>query len=124
MQFLLRLIQATLVSQRGRPLWSIGHSSWLQIQRSEFDSRRYQIFWEVVGVERGPRILVSTIQGLLRRNSSDSGLEIQVYGRGDPLRWPRDTLRPQKLAIISPIRGGSSVGIVRSRTKSTEFSLA
>jgi hypothetical protein len=27
------------------PLWSSGQSSWLQIQRSEFDSRRYQIFW-------------------------------------------------------------------------------
>jgi hypothetical protein len=26
------------------PLWSSGHSSWLQIQRSGFDSRRYQIF--------------------------------------------------------------------------------
>jgi hypothetical protein len=25
------------------PLWSSGQSSWLQIQRSEFDSRRYQI---------------------------------------------------------------------------------
>jgi hypothetical protein len=30
------------------PLWSSGQSSWLQIQRSEFDPRRYQIFWEVV----------------------------------------------------------------------------
>jgi hypothetical protein len=26
------------------PLWSSGQSSWLQIQRSEFDSRCYQIF--------------------------------------------------------------------------------
>jgi hypothetical protein len=26
------------------PLWSSGQSSWLQIQRSDFDSRRYQIF--------------------------------------------------------------------------------
>jgi hypothetical protein len=25
-------------------LWSSGHSSWLQIQRPGFDSRRYQIF--------------------------------------------------------------------------------
>jgi hypothetical protein len=31
------------------PLWSSGQSSWLQILRSGFDSRRYQIFWE-----RGP----------------------------------------------------------------------
>jgi hypothetical protein len=26
------------------PLWSSGQSSWLQIQRPEFDSRHYQIF--------------------------------------------------------------------------------
>jgi hypothetical protein len=31
------------------PLWSSGQSSWLQIHRPGFDSRHYQIFWEVVG---------------------------------------------------------------------------
>jgi hypothetical protein len=36
------------------PLWSSGQSSWLQIQRSGFDSWRYQVFWDVVGLERGP----------------------------------------------------------------------
>jgi hypothetical protein len=35
-------------------LYVVIESSWLQIQRSEFDSRRYHIFWEVVGPERGP----------------------------------------------------------------------
>jgi hypothetical protein len=39
-----------------------------------FDSQRYQI-WEVVGLERGPLSLVSTIEELLGRNSSGSGLE-------------------------------------------------
>jgi hypothetical protein len=34
-------------------LWSSGQSSWLQIQRSRFDSRRYKVYWDVVGVERG-----------------------------------------------------------------------
>jgi len=33
-------------------------------------------------------------------------------------------LYPQKLALISPTGGGRSVGIVRSRTKATEFSLS
>jgi hypothetical protein len=28
----------------GAPLWSSGQSSWLQIQRSGFDFRSYQIF--------------------------------------------------------------------------------
>jgi hypothetical protein len=40
-----------------------------------------------------------------------------------PLRWPRDTPYPQKLALTSPTSGGRSVGIVRSRTKVTEFGL-
>jgi hypothetical protein len=39
-----------------------------------FDFRRYQIFQEVVGLERGPFSLVSTIQELLERKSSGSGL--------------------------------------------------
>jgi hypothetical protein len=37
------------------------------------------------------------------------------------LRWPRDNLYPLKLALISPTRGGRSVGIVRFQTKTTEF---
>jgi hypothetical protein len=84
-----------------------------------FDSRCYQIFW-VVGLERGPLSLVSTTEELLGRNSSGFGLENREYGRGDPLRWPRDTLYPHKLALTSPTYGGRSVGIVRLRTKTTE----
>jgi hypothetical protein len=106
------------------PLWSSGESSWLQIQRSGFDSRRYQIFWEVVGLERGPSSLVSTTEELLVRISSGSGLECRYYGRWDPLCWPRNTFYPQKLTLTSPTSGGSSVGIVRSRTKATEFVLS
>jgi hypothetical protein len=41
----------------------------------EFDSRRYQIFWEVVGLERGPLSLVMIIEELLEWKSSGSGLE-------------------------------------------------
>jgi hypothetical protein len=40
-----------------------------------FDSRRYQIFWEVVGLKWGPLGLVSTIEELLERNNNGSGLE-------------------------------------------------
>jgi hypothetical protein len=60
-----------------------------------FDSRHYQIFWEVLGLERGPLSLVSKTDELLGRNSSGFGLENREYGRRDPLRWPRDTLYPQ-----------------------------
>jgi hypothetical protein len=75
-----------------------------------------------MGLERGPLSLVSTIEELLERKSSGSGPESQEYGRRDPLRWSRDTLYPQKLALISQTSGGRSVGIVRSRTQATEFS--
>jgi hypothetical protein len=70
----------------GPPLWSSGQSSWLQIQRSEFDSRRYQIFREVVGLERGPLSHMSTIEELLERKNSGFGLEGREYGRRDPSR--------------------------------------
>jgi hypothetical protein len=64
---------------------------------------------------------MSTIEELLGRNSSGSGLENWEYGRGDPLRWTRDTLYPQKLALTSPTSGDRSFGIVLLRTKATEF---
>jgi hypothetical protein len=45
----------------------------------------------VVGLERGPPTLVSTIEELLGKNSCGTGLEIQEYGREDPPRWLRGT---------------------------------
>jgi hypothetical protein len=47
-----------------------------------------------------------------------------INGLGDPLRWPRDTLYPQKMALTAPTRGGRSVDIVRLRTNATEFSFS
>jgi hypothetical protein len=73
------------------PLWYAGQNSWLQIQRSGFDSRHYQIFWEVVGMERGPLSLVSTTEELLGRKSSGSGLENRYAAVGYLPRWLRDT---------------------------------
>jgi hypothetical protein len=78
------------------PPWASGQSSWLQIQKSSFDSRRNQIFWEVVGLELGILSLVSTTEELLGTNNRGSSLEIREYGRRDPSRWPRGTLYPQK----------------------------
>jgi hypothetical protein len=46
-----------------------------RFRASEFNSRHYQILGEVVGLERGPFSLMSTIEELLGRKSSGSGLE-------------------------------------------------
>jgi hypothetical protein len=102
-------------------LWFIGQSSCLQIQRSGFDSRSYQIFWVVVGLVRGPLSLVSTLEELFETKSSDSGLGSREYGHRNPSRWPRGTLYPQKLALTSPTRGVCSVVIVLSRTQAMEY---
>jgi hypothetical protein len=70
-----------MLSRRSRlPLWSTGQSFWLQIQGPRFDFRRYQIFGEVVGMERGPLSLVSTTEELLGTKSNGSGLESREYG--------------------------------------------
>jgi hypothetical protein len=94
------------VEESRPPLWSSGKSSWLQIQRSEFDSRRYQTFWEIMGLERGPPSHVSAVEELFERKCIGSGQEVREYGRRDPLRWPRGTLHPQTLALTSPASGG------------------
>jgi hypothetical protein len=73
---------------------SSGQSSWLQIERSGFDSLHYQIFWKAVGLERDPFSLVITTEELLERKSSDSSLESPEYFRRDPSRWARGTLYP------------------------------
>jgi hypothetical protein len=87
-----------------------------------FDPRRYPIFWEVVGLKRGPLSLVSITEELIKWKSSGSGS-----------RRPRLTLvrircadhaTPsigKKLALTKPISGGRLVDIFRLRTKSTEF---
>jgi hypothetical protein len=76
-----------------------------------------------VGLERGPLSLVRIIEELLERKRSGSGQENRINGRRDLLRWPRDTLYPQKLALTSPTSGSRSVGIVRLRTKGHEVFL-
>jgi hypothetical protein len=68
------------------PQWPSGQSSWLQIQMSWFDSRLYQIFWEVVGLEQSPLSFVSTIEELLGRKNTSSGLESREYCRRDKVK--------------------------------------
>jgi hypothetical protein len=64
---------------------------------------------------------VTTIEELIERKSSCSGLESRDYGRRGSAAltmW-----HPQKLALTSPTSGGRSVGTVRSQTQATESSL-
>jgi hypothetical protein len=87
-----------------------------------FYSRRYQIFWVVVVLELGPSSLMSITELVEWKSSGSGSINSRLTACGDPLLWPRDTLHPQKLALISPTCSGRSVGIVRLRTKATEFS--
>jgi hypothetical protein len=101
------------VEESRPPLWSSGQSS-CQQNRGPDSIPGAQIFWKVVCLERGPPSLVSTIEELLERKSSGSGLESREYGHREPSRWSRGNLYPQKLALNSPTSGCRSVGIVRS----------
>jgi hypothetical protein len=83
----------------------------LQIQRPGFDFRRYQIFWQVEGLERGPLSLVSTTEELLGRKCSGSCPENRYYGLRDLTRWPRDTLPSAKVGT----------NFANKRTKATEL---
>jgi hypothetical protein len=79
-----------------------------------------QISQEVVGLERGPLSLESTIEELLERKSSGPCLETEItegIHRADYVT----PLYLQKLTLTSLTKGGCSVGIVRSRTQATEF---
>jgi hypothetical protein len=78
---------------------------------------------KVVGLERGPLSLVNTTEELLDRKVLLLSIN-REYGRRDSSHWPRGTLYPQKLAITSLTSGGRSVGIVRLRTQTMEFSFS
>jgi hypothetical protein len=96
------------------PLCSSGQSSWLQMQKSGFDSRRYQIFWEVVSLQRGPLSLVSTTEELRSRN-----LRIRPVGSVTLTTWHPLSSKVSRTSLTNGVR---SVGIVRLQTKATEFS--
>jgi hypothetical protein len=102
------------------PLWSSGHSSWLQIRRS--GSIPGTTRKKSNGSGTGSTQPSEYNWGATWQKSSCSCLENREYGRRDPSSWPRVTLCPQKLATTSPTSGGRSVSIVRSRTQAIEFS--
>jgi hypothetical protein len=107
----------TVILRYWPPLWPSGQ----EFPATDPEVRvRFQALPDVLssGSGTGPLSLVSATEELLRK-SSVSYLKSREYGRRDPSRWPRGTLYPQKLALISPTSGGRSIGIVRSRTKTS-----
>jgi hypothetical protein len=64
---------------------------------------------------------VNNLRSYLEEIVAAPGLENRSYDRSDSLRWPRDTLYPLKLALASLTGGDRSIGIVRQRTKTTEY---
>jgi hypothetical protein len=74
-----------------------------------------------VDLKRGPLSLVNTTEGLLERESSCWGLENQDCGRRESAALTATHPYPQKLPLTSPTSGDHSVGVVRSRTQTTEF---
>jgi hypothetical protein len=87
-----------------------------------FDSMRYQIFWEVVGLEGGPLSLMRIIEELLELKGSGSGKKTELTTVGIRCADHATPSIRKNLALTSPTSGGLSVGIVRLRTKATEFS--
>jgi hypothetical protein len=83
-------------------------------------SRRYQIFWEVVGLQRSPFSLVSTIEELLGRKISGSSLENRETDVGNRYADHVALFIRKILELTSSTSGGHSVGVVRSRTQATE----
>jgi hypothetical protein len=114
--FLLHIAVPSLLT--GRLCGLVVRVSGYRYRGPGFDSRPYQIFWEVRDLEQGPLSLVRTIEELIEWKSSGSGLENSCRNL---LRWPSNTLYPQRLALTLPPSGGRSVCIVRLRTKATEL---
>jgi hypothetical protein len=65
-----------------------------------FDSRPYQIFLQVGGLERCPLSLVITTEELLKKEVAAPVYKTEINGRGNPLRWLRNTLYPQQSALL------------------------
>jgi hypothetical protein len=78
-----------------------------------FDSRRFQIFLEAAGLERGPLSLVRTTEDLLGRNSSGFGQENRDYRTGGSVALTTQHPLSAEVGTTTPRSGGRSVGIVR-----------
>jgi hypothetical protein len=91
---------------------------------SGFDSRRYHIFLEAVGLELGPLSLVRITEELFEWKSSCSGSrKSRLTAVGIRCADHATPSISKKLALTSLTSGGSLDRIVLLRTKVTEFIL-
>ena len=81
----------------GPPLWSSGQSFWLQIQRSWIRFPALPEFLSSSGSGTGSTQPRDQLRSYLNKKNSGSRSRKQINGRGDPLRWPRDTPLPAKV---------------------------
>ena len=101
------------------PLWSSGQSFWLQIQRSRVRSPALPDFLS----SSGSWASWGQLRSYLNEKSSGSRSRKQrLMAVGTRCPDHVTPLYPQKLALTLPTGGGCSVGIVRVRSKATEFS--
>ena len=94
---------------------------WLQIQRSRVRFPALPDFLSSSGSGTGSIQPREVSWGAAWIKSSGSGPENRLTAVGIRCADHVTPLYPQKLALTSPTGGGRSVGIVRSRTKATEF---
>jgi hypothetical protein len=69
------LVPSALLSWSDRPCGLVVRVPGYRSRGPGFDSRRYQIIWEAVSLERGPLRIVRKVLELFERKSSGSGLE-------------------------------------------------
>ena len=107
------------------PLWSSGQSFWLQIQRYRVRSPALPDFLSSSGSGTGSNQPREVNWGATwMKKVAAPGLENRrLTAVGTRCADHVTPLYPQKLALTSPTSGSCSVGIVRVRTKATEFSL-
>jgi hypothetical protein len=87
-----------------------------------YRSRGATRFPEVVGLERGPLSLKSTIESYLEENVVAPAYKAENTAIGDPLRWPRGTPLSAEVGSNLADKRQSLVDIVRSQTQATKFS--
>jgi len=103
------------------PLWSSGQSFWLQIQRSRVRSPALPDFLSSSGSGTGWASWGQLRSYLNEKSSGSRSRKQRLTAVGNRCADHVTPLDPRKLALTSPTGGGRSVGIVRVRTKATEF---